>query len=150
MLLAGFCQVNFGRNYSFWPNFCLAELCSPPFEVQKTEVQKSLPEIELLPTGRSETNTGWGMLAELGRRTQNSQLLRAHRAGAPRRRSHLTEPAHLSHVSARTESDENPGTDTYTMTSGCRRRVHTPGGLIGIHLACTEHLCGQPRGACCL
>ena len=27
------------------------------------------------------------MLAELGRRTQNSQLLRAHRAGAPRRRS---------------------------------------------------------------
>ena len=41
--VAGFCQVNFGRNYSFWPNFCLisAELCSPPFEVQKTEVQKS-------------------------------------------------------------------------------------------------------------
>ena len=35
--------MNFGRNYSFWPNFCLisAELCSPPFEVQKTEVQKS-------------------------------------------------------------------------------------------------------------
>ena len=95
MIVAFFGQVNFRRYYSFWPNSCLisAELCSPPSEVQKRLKSRNLPEIELLPNGRSETNTGLGMLAELGRRTQNSQLLRAHRAGAPRRRSHLTEPA---------------------------------------------------------